>query len=288
MSHTLARLSPEDLRQVIHLFRSRARSHQHLDWYTLETWLEDPSLCCWTAQRNGMVEALLGATLSDSGSQSDSNNIAWLRFAIPANQFGYDPALDDLWLVLRRSLQSASTSILGLLIINEWIAGFAQRWKFTQNTSVITLRRNRADLHVPPPHDHSIRDASHGDLAAIVAVDRAAFDPLWRYDEAVLKTAASQAELLRVIESEGQIIAYQLSTRYANIGHLARLAVFPGWQNRGLGAALIHDMILHFQAQDVHTITVNTQSDNSQSYRLYTKYGFTYTGHRVPVWAIAL
>src|SRR5574341_1020277 len=92
MSHTLARLSPEDLRQVIHLFRSRARSHQHLDWYTLETWLEDPSLCCWTAQRNGMVEALLGATLSDSGSQSDSNNIAWLRFAIPANQFGYDPA----------------------------------------------------------------------------------------------------------------------------------------------------------------------------------------------------
>lgn len=288
MSHSLARLSPEDLRQVVHLFRSRARSHQHLDWYVLETWLEDPGLCCWTAQHNGMVEALLGATLSDSGPQSDGNHVAWLRFAIPANQFGHDPLLDDLWLILRREMQRRGISILGLLIINEWIAGYAQRWKFTQNTSVVTLRRDRVNLPMPPRHEHLIRDASHGDMSAIVAVDRAAFDPIWRYDEAVLKAAASQAEILRVIELESQIIAYQLSTRYANVGHLARLAVLPDWQNQGLGAALIHDMLLHFQAQGVPTITVNTQSDNPQSYRLYTKYGFTYTGHRVPVWTIAL
>jgi ribosomal-protein-alanine N-acetyltransferase len=288
MAHTLARLSPEDRQQALHLFRSRARSHQHLDWYTLEIWLDDPSLCCWMAQRNGMVEALLGATMSEPAAQSGGNTVAWLRFAIPANQFGHDPVLEELWLTLRRNLQNAGTSLLGLLIINEWIAGYAQRWQFAPSTSVITLRREKTALPVPPLCDHSIRDAAQGDLEAIVAVDRAAFDPMWRYDEAVLTAAASQAELVRVIESDDQIIAYQLSTRYANIGHLARLAVLPDWQNRGLGAALMYDMILYFQAQGVHTITVNTQSDNSQSYRLYTKYGFSYTGHRVPVWTLAL
>jgi ribosomal-protein-alanine N-acetyltransferase len=288
MAHTLARLSPEDRQQALHLFRSRARSHQHLDWYPLEIWLDDPNLCCWMAQRNGMVDALLGATLSDPAAQSGGNTVAWLRFAIPANQFGHDPVLDDLWQVLLQDLHSAGTSLLGLLIINEWIAGYAQRWRFTPNTSVITLRREKTALPAPPLRDHLIRNASRGDLAAIVAVDRAAFDPMWRYDEAVLTAAASQAEILRVIESEGQIIAYQLSTRYASIGHLARLAVLPDRQSRGLGAALIYDMILYFQAQGVHTITVNTQSDNSQSYRLYTRFGFSYTGHRVPVWTLAL
>jgi GNAT superfamily N-acetyltransferase len=273
---------------VLHLFRSRARSHQHLDWHPLEIWLDDPHLRCWTALRNGMVEALLGATLSEPSMRCANNQAAWLRFAIPADQFGYDLLLNDLWRMLRQDLESAGTSLLGLLLINEWIASYAQRWQFTPDTSVITLRRDGGNLPGPPLHNHSIRDASQADLAAIVAVDCAAFDPMWRYDDTILSAAASQAEILRVIEEEGRIIAYQLSTRYADIGHLARLAVLPDWQSRGLGAALMYDMILYFQAQGVRTITVNTQSDNSQSYRLYTKFGFSYTGHHVPVWTLTL
>jgi ribosomal protein S18 acetylase RimI-like enzyme len=84
------------------------------------------------------------------------------------------------------------------------------------------------------------------------------------------------------------VLGYQLSTSHSRDGHLARLAVLPDFQGRGLGGMLIGEMVRFFEGRGVTTLTVITQEDNLASQHLYRRLGFDYTGHRVPVWSINL
>jgi ribosomal-protein-alanine N-acetyltransferase len=104
----------------------------------------------------------------------------------------------------------------------------------------------------------------------------------------LLRQAIALADYLAVAEIEGRIVGYQLSTPGAAGAHLARLAVLPGWQCRGLGTALVADMITHYTAAGARQLTVNTQDTNLASLALYQRLGFALTGARYPVYQLAL
>ena len=59
-------------------------------------------------------------------------------------------------------------------------------------------------------------------------------------------------------------------------------------QRRGLGAALIEDLIANIPQGRERRLTVNTQSDNTASHALYSRLGFRRTGERFPVFAFAV
>jgi ribosomal protein S18 acetylase RimI-like enzyme len=121
------------------------------------------------------------------------------------------------------------------------------------------------------------------DLPAVVGVDSSAFEPLWQNSFDALKKAYAQALYATVAETSDGLIGYQLSTGNPLGAHLARLAVRPGSQGAGVGAALVRDLILHLKEGGRPHITVNTQGDNLASQALYRKLGFTLTGERYPV-----
>jgi [ribosomal protein S18]-alanine N-acetyltransferase len=189
---------------------------------------------------------------------------------------------------VRADLIDAGVRLVGMLDVEGWMGRYVRPWGFHETNGVVTLRREFSPLPDLVPHEAAIRKASADDLPAIVQVDTAAFSPLWRYNQRDLEAAARQAATFTMIEHNNQVIGYQLSTRYAGSGHLARLAIHPDFQGRKLGGVLIHNMLHFFMAQGVPVITVNTQADNYQSQRLYTQYGFLLTGHRVPVWTLTL
>lgn len=285
MSEAVSLLRQADRREVLTLFRTLAHVHQHLDWQSLDAWLDDSSLRCWTSRRGEHIQALLGATLEGAAGY---DRVAWLRFAISARRADFDPALDVLWHILQSGLADAEINLVGLLAIEEWIESYAQRWHFVQKNAVITLRRDGGRLPTASNGSLVIRPAAVHDLDTIVGVDQMAFGPLWAYSRKVLDVAALQADLFTVAQIDDHIVGYLLSTRYSGSGHLARLAVLPENQGHGIGAALVINMLHHYEKQGIRIVTVNTQSDNRQSYRLYSKLGFTYTGHRVPVWLLEL
>ena len=82
--------------------------------------------------------------------------------------------------------------------------------------------------------------------------------------------------------------SYQISTQHRQGGHLARIAVLPSEQGRGLGEGLAREALHFFQARGVRLVTVNTQADNHRSLRLYRRLGFDLFGYDVPVWTLAL
>ena len=81
----------------------------------------------------------------------------------------------------------------------------------------------------------------------------------------------------------GEIIGYQLSTRNSFGTHLARLAVAPNHQGRGIGYLLVQDLLNQTRRAGLYRLTVNTQNDNRTSLALYHKIGFELSGERYTV-----
>jgi ribosomal-protein-alanine N-acetyltransferase len=94
----------------------------------------------------------------------------------------------------------------------------------------------------------------------------------------MLETAFQQATIATVAEDEDGIIGYQISTAGSSGGHLARLAVHPKVQGRGIGYALARDMLSQFYRRGALKVSVNTQIENEASLALYQKVGFRQTG----------
>jgi ribosomal protein S18 acetylase RimI-like enzyme len=134
----------------------------------------------------------------------------------------------------------------------------------------------------------SLRALAPPDLARIQHVDTSAFPLLWQNGRESLAAAMRQAVVATGAEVDGSLVAYQLTTASAFGAHLARLAVEPSFQGRGLGAGLVIDLIKQLQRRGYDSVTLNTQADNVRSQDLYRRLGFRETGQRYPVFELPL
>ena len=120
------------------------------------------------------------------------------------------------------------------------------------------------------------------------AVDRSSFVQIWQNTQDYLEIAFRQANIATIAEYEGRLVGYQISTSTPMGGHLARLAVSPEFQGRGVGSSLLCDVLEQFHRRGAHAVTVNTQHDNYASISLYKKFGFVATGETYPIYQIPL
>jgi GNAT superfamily N-acetyltransferase len=185
---------------------------------------------------------------------------------------------------MQSGLDERSLAPLGVLALGAWIGSVVRAWGFLHTNAVVTLRQRGEPPPFQPPLSLRLRDATRDDLPLIAAVDAAAFEPLWRHDTTDLQYAQAAAATFSVAELEGRIVGYQLSTQHGLSGHLARLAVDPGVQKRGVGRSLVAAALGYFHRLGIREVTVNTQHNNQASQSLYQRMGFRYTRQCVPVW----
>lgn len=119
-----------------------------------------------------------------------------------------------------------------------------------------------------------IREMTQRDLAAVEAIDFASFDPVWQLKRASLEKTYHLSAWNSIAILEKEIVGYQMSTNTFDSAHLARLAVTPRWQGKGVGHRLVEDMLETFSAIGVTSFSVNTQASNTQSLSLYHSLGF--------------
>jgi ribosomal protein S18 acetylase RimI-like enzyme len=140
------------------------------------------------------------------------------------------------------------------------------------------LTRGVDDLPTSRPAGAALRRGRRTDRAAILAVDGLAFLPFWHLDGAGLDDAlgATPSARLRVAHSDGtdQVTGYAITGRAGSRGYLQRLAVDPGSQRRGIGAALVVDGLRWLRRWGAHEVLVNTQVDNQAALALYEAMGF--------------
>jgi ribosomal-protein-alanine N-acetyltransferase len=166
-----------------------------------------------------------------------------------------------------------------------WLADKLPERAFEPMAHVVTLRKD--DMTVPPlpPGKASVREANSADLDTITAIDHAAFEPDWWYGQTTFFRAMRSASYFVVAERDVQPVGYAFVHVSSTQAHVTRLAVHPAHQRQGIGALLLADLINHSRTQDVDTFTLNTQTYNENSLRLYRRFGFTETDTVVTVFS---
>ena len=265
-----------DQRAIANLIHFSPHVHRHLDWRSPLDWIGSPPY--FVLEKGDELIAALGCP-------PDPPSVAWVRLFVNSGKLPLEQAWQMLWERVTSDLASKGRFLAAGIVLQDWFHAIFTSNGFSSHQSIVMLEREGgklADYHLPT--GITIRGLMPFDLPAVAEVDAFAFELLWQNSLPALEKAYPQAILSTVAEMEGRIIGYQLSTRNPFGAHLARLAVLPILQGRGVGFSLVADLIQQAERRGMTRLTVNTQSDNSSSLRLYQRIGFHETGERYPVY----
>ena len=267
----------KDRRRLASLLHFSPWVHRHLDWRAPLDWIGyQPYL---VAERAGQILAALACP-------PDPPEVAWIRLFAISSEITIAEAWSILW-------QAAHEYLWGITVaaipFQNWFSQQLLSAQFDHAHEVAMFAWENQPL--PPESktpDCIIRLMNHDDLILIKELDSLAFGPIWQQSLEMLEMAFKQSTIATVAETQEGIIGYQISTAGSGGGHLARLAVHPQVQGKGVGYALTRDMLVHFHRRGSLRVTVNTQIDNEASLALYKKAGFRLTGEVFPVYKIHL
>jgi ribosomal protein S18 acetylase RimI-like enzyme len=265
----------KDRSRLTHLLHFETYVHRHLDWRQPVDWLGNQPY--FVIERAGRVSAALACP-------PDPPNVAWIRLFACTSRLGATEAWELLWPEARAALRHLEAEQAVALPLHKWFRHLLEAHDFKHAHNVVVLDWQPTPDY-EPPKTHPVRAMRVSDLEAVQRVDNAAFPPLWRNSLNAVELSFKQAAYARVIEEDGRLAAYQISTPSSQGLHLARLAVDPDFQGRGLAFALGQDVKRHASQYAMQRVTVNTQTTNVASLGLYKKMGFDYTGDEYPVYS---
>lgn len=269
-----------DRHQIANLMQISPYIHRHLDWrYPLD----------WIGSAPFFVLESRGQIISALACPPDPPQVAWVRLFVTSEKISLEESWQTLWDTARLDLARKGRFMAAAILLQEWYHSLLLASGFSSRQSIVMLeRKGQMPIVASLTAGFSIRAMLQYDLPAVAEVDSAAFDPLWQNSLQSLEQAYPQAVLATVAEADGQVLGYQISTRNPLGAHLARLAVQPALQGRGIGRALVADLVQQADRHGLYRLTVNTQSDNATSLALYQKTGFHETGERYPVYQLQL
>lgn len=121
-----------------------------------------------------------------------------------------------------------------------------------------------------------IRLATPADLEAIMALETSIFvTDAW--SPALMRAElASRHSHYLVVEQNGAVVAYAglRAVQGAADADIQTIAVAPSARRRGLGRALMNDMIAEATRRGAHTLFLEVRADNPTAQTLYDSLGF--------------
>jgi ribosomal protein S18 acetylase RimI-like enzyme len=267
---------PQDQHQIANLMFFESHVHRHLDWRAPLEWLGFP--CYWVVEEAGRTMAVLACP-------QDPPGVAWVRLFAHAKQLSLEDAWSALWQVAQKEIEKQGGATVALIVMHPWLKDLLSKNGFTHTQNIVMLEwKGMRAPEASSLEGVALRTMQPGDLPLVAKLDAAAFKPLWQNTLDALEKALPQATSAIVAEDAKGMVGYQISTANPFGAHLARLAVRPDAQRRGLGSMIVTDLIRRLKKKGVARLTVNTQSDNLSSLALYDKMGFVVTGEKFPVY----
>lgn len=269
----------EDHQKLSSLIYFETHLHRHLDWRSPLEWLGDPFF--WALDDGREISAALACP-------KETEDIAWVRLFVFAGGWSAGHAWNALWPSAVEDIGHAGGARVAVIAMQNWFQRILMDSGFKSHQRIVMLEWHGSASQPWTPvraaDAITIRQMDEADLAAVQNVDAASFDPLWQNSLETLRRAFSQSLLAMVAETGMGIVGYQISTGGGQRAHLARLAVHPAWQGRGVGRALLKDLFSKLVNNGIYKLSVNTQSDNVASLGLYQQLGFVRTGEQYPVY----
>lgn len=271
-----------DAQALTRLLRTTYRLHVHADWRQPVDWLGAETFVVHMGS-NGRLQACLAVI-------ADPPPAAWVRVAAVSSQVN-DPLtpLAQLWAISAERLRHQGVKEVGWLVANPWLDEMAPKLGFQAVNAIETYHKPDLTLPVLSAANCQVRPVCIDDLPDLIALEAAAFDPLWRHSQEGLQRGWEESFSFDVAEAAGKLVGFQYSVMMSEAeAHLVRLTVDPTLQGQGIGSALLVQAIAGYRLRGLHNVSLNTQVDNLNSQRLYGRFGFQATGQRFPVWVAQL
>jgi ribosomal protein S18 acetylase RimI-like enzyme len=206
---------------------------------------------------------------------------AWLRWAAVAD--GAAPSREWMALLAQSLNEHRAQGVADVWCVlsrGAWLTAYLRDAGFQKWDEIISLERRAPGA--ASSAGMTLRDAHGCDVAAIAALDAAAFRAPWRYPAPVIARVLAQASLIRVAVRPGASLAqarteallgYQCATLQDESAHIIRLAVDPLHAGQHIGSQLLHDAIELLSARGARRITLNTPA-SFDTLGFYRKHGF--------------
>jgi ribosomal protein S18 acetylase RimI-like enzyme len=269
----------KDSELVAQLLMSAEWRHQHMEWSSpLDLLSLEPFLMLLCDEEPA---ALLACPM-------DPPQVAWLRvFAVSPGRVSRR-AWEVLWPEAAARVFRTGADTAAAIPIETWLVPLLVHAGFQLTNSVVFFEWQGEEPACSSGPGVRIRPMRGDELPRIAELDSRAFSRIWRHSLSALCAALPKCQLATVLEIDGDLAGYQMSTVSAFGGHLARLAVDPEQQGRGLAKTLVADVLRHLGRRGIERMTVNTQADNVASQCVYRSLGFRESGPQYPVYEIHL
>jgi ribosomal-protein-alanine N-acetyltransferase len=268
-----------DHQQLSNLIFFETHLHRHLDWRSPLEWLGDPFY--WAVDEGRQITAALACPTEVDG-------VAWVRLFVYTSHWSPENAWSTLWSAAREQIGRAGGATVAAIAMQPWFQKVLEENNFENRQQIVMLEWPSQPWTPSKADGIHIRRMAETDIPAVTQADHAAFHPLWHNSLDTLQRAYSQALFATVAETRDEIVGYQLTTGHGQRAHLARLAVHPVMQGRGVGRALLSDLYANLKRIGTTRLSVNTQSDNKVSLKLYKNMGFNRTGEGYPVYTFEI
>lgn len=264
-----------DHQRLSNLIFFETRSHRHLDWRSPLEWLGGGFF--WAVEEGTQITAALACP-------EETDGIAWVRLFVYSGYWSAENAWTVLWNTAREDIARAGGAKVAAIVQHSWFQKVLELNGFQNRQSIVMLEWSYQPWAPREAEGVRIRKMTEADLPHVTIVDGASFDLLWHNSQETLRRALAQSLFAMVAEDEHGVIGYQMTTVAGRHAHLARLAVHPSAQGRGVGRALLGDLFERLVQNGYLKLSVNTQSNNQTSLRLYQRMGFVRTGETYPVY----
>jgi ribosomal-protein-alanine N-acetyltransferase len=125
-----------------------------------------------------------------------------------------------------------------------------------------------------------IRPALPSDIEAIVHIERATFSKPWSARSFRDMLAAPSAIILVAVHEEVLVQGYAAAYVAADVGELANIAVGQGARGRGLGRALLIEVLRQLHGRGVETLFLDVRASNVAARGLYESEAFREVARR--------
>lgn len=125
----------------------------------------------------------------------------------------------------------------------------------------------------------NVRMMTESDIEAVAELEKEIFSDAWT-SSSIYETFCRQQAFVTVAETEGEIAAYCIIYYVLDEGEIARIAVCPNRQRRGIGRRLLDDTCNLCREKGVSRLLLDVRESNVSARKFYQSYGFKEDGIR--------
>ena len=118
-------------------------------------------------------------------------------------------------------------------------------------------------------------------LHEVFQIEESSFSTPWSF-EALSKelTDNKNAHYFVAVNSAGALLGYAGLWHVVNEGHITNIAVAAEHRKKGVGSALVRQLIAFAREKQMTALTLEVRYNNAAAQKLYLSHGFTIEGRR--------